>query len=168
MPHNLLDENTDDKNLLKEEVNWYDNVEEANLRLANSVVMYDGVPVYVINCEQSREYGDNLIRVFFHALPLSRKEINKAYRRVISSPKFDFKPFSLGLLNVNGQLVYLSRGAVRRYQQGLTDNNLVCLSPTGARHRLVDLIYLQEAFCKSKYIFPFQPLLEYLYQVKRI
>jgi hypothetical protein len=145
-----LDENSDDKELLKDDTNWYDSIEEASLRLVNSVILYDGEPVYVTQCDQNQDvYGDNLIRVFFLALPLKTNEHMKTYRRVISSPKFDFKPFPLGFMVINGGLFYLGRGAIRKYQQGLTEGNLSVTSVNkfnGYRVRLSDLIYMDSFY----------------------
>lgn len=110
----------------------YESLEEAQRRLLNTVVMYDGEPVYVtdvrnIDADDRREGAANndIVRVEFKRLPVARQSVTE--RKYISSRKFDFSPFKMGMLEYNEGLYFLSRTTGRQQQQGLSQGNLSVL-----------------------------------------
>jgi hypothetical protein len=134
-----LDLADDDASLPENTDNWYDSIEEANLRLAGSIVKYDGKPVYVSEVAfNPKLFGDNRIRVYFYPLPIVGE--GEKQRRVLTSPKFDFKAFSVGFVMINQSLCFIGRAPCRRYQQGLTDGNSRIQGNASFR----DLLYSQE------------------------
>jgi hypothetical protein len=107
----------------------YESLDEAQRRLLNTVVLYDGEPVYVVNVRNidanDRAQGavnKDIVRVEFQRLPV--KADTPVERKYISSRKFDFSPFKMGLLELDTGLHYLSRTTGRQQQQGLSDGNL--------------------------------------------
>lgn len=124
--------------------NIYDNLEEAQFRLAGTVVTYDSKPCYVQNVEEHR---DGIIRLQIVPLPHNvgrgvrenRDDIDEdsnlfpagaLIRKKINSPKFNrFRTMPLGYMNYfdngrNGARVtmahYVERIPVRRSKQGLS------------------------------------------------
>lgn len=110
----------------------YETVEEANMRLTGSVVLYDGDPVYVTNVtgvdNVDEGGGKDIFRVYATPLPFNiEKDIagGKEIRKYISSKKFNLSAFKLGYCNLGyGKAVFLSRVAMRQNRQGLTGDTL--------------------------------------------
>lgn len=107
----------------------YESLEEAQRRLLNTVVLYDNEPVYVIavrnidaNDRAQGAVNKDIVRVEFQRLPIKADTLIE--RKYISSRKFDFSPFKMGLIELNTGLHYLSRTTGRQQQQGLSDGNL--------------------------------------------
>jgi hypothetical protein len=107
----------------------YENQEEVKFRIQNTIVLYDGRPVYIKEVGQvDREAEDvqakDVARVWFQELPM--KAGAPAVRKFLSSKKFDLAPFPLGYVNSKerGYAAFLSRMAARQNQQGLCDKNL--------------------------------------------
>lgn len=108
----------------------YETLEEAEMRLNGTVVLYDGEPVYV-NRIATAAPGDpkqDIFRVYARPLPLDKKEEGKGeeFRKFISSKKFDLSTFKMGFMNRNGKIYYCSRAPKRQYKQGISTNTLVC------------------------------------------
>lgn len=97
----------------------YETAHDAEMRLANTVVLYDGMPHYVNRVEEVG--GDDIFRV--HCTPLPLKPEAKSIRKFISSKKFDMAPFPLGFVNLPTGCVYVSRQPRRQQQQGLSSRN---------------------------------------------
>lgn len=123
----------------KQYPNFYENVEEANRRLANTVVTYDGKPYYVLVITNHRD--DDIFRVYLDPLGDKRSMARHNYgvpcacyngdyktvgkqmdkfmedtpssgiiRKMMNSPLFNkFRPFDLGMTNVGGMAAYLER-----------------------------------------------------------
>lgn len=105
--------------------NFYENLEEASFRLNQSIVMYDGQPVYIHSLENNT---DGIVRVRIQELPLDEAKINNTTRKMINSPKFNrFRPFELGNMNLLASgVIYpyrLERVPVRTRTQGTTQTN---------------------------------------------
>lgn len=130
--------------------NFYENIKEAQMRLQHTVVMYDKAPYYVLTIADG--HPDNIFRVYmephgnpngsvlhkYEDLPHEtgdaiRRALMDAWmikypdsgviRRTINSPQFNkFRPFDLGMCNIDGRTTYLERMPQRHTQQGLVQN----------------------------------------------
>ena len=137
--------------------NFYENIPEAVKRLHNTIVMYDGEPYYILAICGHR--ADNIFRVYMHAVgtdpwPVQNvidkwhredsglgpeldewMEANKqspVIRKAINSPKFNkFRPFPMGMCNVDGNVYYLERIPNRKTEQGLI-SSMVMETPVTA------------------------------------
>jgi hypothetical protein len=126
-------------------LNFYENLNEAQRRLRNTVVLYDDVP-YLIWAITGHHF-DGVFRVYMQAVgtkarlrfPISEygpESLNlgrdldrwmtdhpeeEIVRKQMNSPKFKkFRPFPLGMVVISGEVHYLERGPVRNGEQGLT------------------------------------------------
>ena len=102
----------------------YETTEEVKFRLENTIVLYDGAPVYItrVSMPEEREEAKEIARVFFQELPFKPLNVgNKAkeQRKYLSSRKFDLAPFKMGYFNHDGQAIFASRNPVRQNRQGL-------------------------------------------------
>jgi len=140
---------TEDKT--KEHINFYENIKEANMRLRGTVVLYYGLPHYIMAI--TAHNPDGIFRVYmeplsdemivhssnrppFEQYPSDHPSLGTAMdewmeknpksalmRKMINSPKFNkFRPFPLGMCNYNGRVYYLERQPTRKSEQGLTSN----------------------------------------------
>lgn len=134
--------------------NFYETLAEAEMRLTNTVVLYDDEPYYVLAVTNHK--NDGIFRVYLDWLgndngPVHRKDGNiptlnygqghpntgpamDAYidpkpegygviRKMANSPSFNkFRPFPLGMCNVEGSCWYAERRPTRHAQQGLTSD----------------------------------------------
>lgn len=135
-----------------EHINFYENMKEAQMRLVNTVVLYDGEPYHLLAIGNNK--NDGIFRVYMeptgnpkgnfyqyadHGLPsgnpddkIRGDELDKfiesypqygIIRKQMNSPLFNrFRPFPLGMCNYRGSAYYLERQPCRHTQQGLTDN----------------------------------------------
>lgn len=130
--------------------NFYETIDEALIRLRNTIVVYDGEPYHIWTiCE----HPDGIFRVYMTPV----EEVQKAVipclhgyshgsmqlagaldkhvdgkvqcgctivRKMMNSPLFNrFKPFQLGMVNEKGSAIYLERKPLRpKTEQGLTHN----------------------------------------------
>ena len=129
--------------------NFYENIPEARLRLLNTVVVYDGHPCYVhwiadhedgrfrIYVERLGEGGYGFGQDKYSDFPnrnnhcehnfgavldtwLERNPDSTVMRKLMSSAKFNkFRPFPLGNVNLNGEVVYAERRPTRQTIQGI-------------------------------------------------
>ncbi len=113
------------------EAKMYDTAEEAKQKLGDSVVLFDGRPVYIYSSDIS---GDR-VRLIFVDLPLPKKS---EYRfEFIDHPSWDFRSLGSKLGYVNyfdknsekWDIVYLSRVPVRTSRQGLDSKTVSCRLP---------------------------------------
>lgn len=138
---------------MSQHLNFYENLKEANMRLRGTVVLYDGVPYYIIVITNHK--GDGIFRAYMHPLPvigplgwvpLPNADVyptdgpelgqyldkwmvdnpsTKLVRKYLSSPQFNkFRPFPLGMCNIGTTCYYVERQPQRRTEQGLTRNML--------------------------------------------
>lgn len=103
--------------------NWYDSVEEASLRLAQTIVQYDNQPCFV---SQVFPHDDGNIRLAVDIL--TPELILKTTRKVIGSKYFNFKPILDGysvheLMGGDEIPSYIARIPSRRPQQGMCAAN---------------------------------------------
>lgn len=129
------------KSVVKQYPNFFENLEEARRRLMNTCVLYDGVPKIIINiCDYK---PDKILRVFLAPMRLwgntpgylgtaSGAEMDEhiespdgkkseILRKHINSPAFNkFRPFPLGMMNIDGHAAYVERSPTRTTEQGLT------------------------------------------------
>jgi len=135
--------------------NFYDNRDEAEIRLRNSIVEYEGRPVWVDAVTDG--YDDNLCRIHIAELPLvttpdGRRLVTQ--RKIINSPGFkSFRPIRTGWFNPYAwcsanrfplHASYLSRHGARRRRQGLNEENAFRTNVNPDRipilHRMGDII----------------------------
>lgn len=132
--------------------NVYENLKEAQFRLNGTIVMYDGIPYYVIAITSHK--SDGIFRVYLdpinwdgtslRSLPnysdyspedsrlgtyidkwMDDNPKSLLIRKQMNSPKFNkFKPFQLGMCNYGTRTYYLERQPVRRHEQGLTRSSV--------------------------------------------
>ena len=104
----------------------YETTEEVKFRLENTVVMYDGEPVYIVRVNMPEaEDRKEIARVYFVPLPLlgGKGDRNaKEVRKYLSSRNFDLTPFKMGYFNHNGEATFVARNPVRQNKQGLSQN----------------------------------------------
>jgi hypothetical protein len=117
----------------------YENVEDAKLRLRNTVVLYKGEPVLITDVARG-EGKDDIFRVLFNPLPnagvdpFGRKvaDPGAAERKYISSKHFDIAPFRMGYVNTpKTGAFFCSRVPNRVQKQGLCGENFVAKYDTG-------------------------------------
>lgn len=131
--------------------NFYENIQEALLRLKNTVVLYDGEPFYILTIT---DHSDGKFRVYMchikdapnchlpvlsalpHGHPSMASQLDpyvgtksagvEVIRKQMDSPKFNkFRPFPLGMMNLKGGCIYVERKPLRpKTEQGLTANML--------------------------------------------
>jgi hypothetical protein len=107
----------------------YETVEDASMRLRNTVVLYKGDPVYITRLERGTE--DEIFRVYYRPLPLKPGDEAEA-RKFISSKYFDIAPFRMGYLNdLKNGAYYCKRSPNRIQKQGLCGENFVARTHNG-------------------------------------
>jgi hypothetical protein len=135
-------------------LNFYENQNEASIRLRRTVVMYDDEPYYVIGISDHK--NDGKLRIYldkmgydgigrnrdpaipsyhdFHPNELgpildSWIEANPTkgiVRKFLGAAGFNkFRPFPLGNMNMDGQVVYVERTPTRNTFQGLRSEAVV-------------------------------------------
>ena len=121
----------------------YETAEEVRFRLENTVVLYDGKPVYIsrVNVPEPEDRKE-IARVYFFDLPLmgGRGKVGegKETRKYLSSKNFDLAPFKMGYMNHGGQATFVSRAPVRQNRQGLSNGTAVFTNVKGQRSEVVD------------------------------
>lgn len=140
--------------------NFFETKKEAEMRLRGTVVLYDGYPYYVVGIGDHKPDGifriymdpissNEMTINNFAGLPSSEMalpgssvgglydlfmENNKKaplIRKMMNSPKFNkFRPFPLGMCNVNSTVYYIERQPTRKSEQGLTQQ-MLNISPIG-------------------------------------
>lgn len=124
----------------------YEHLEDAVMRLKNTIVRYKGEPVYITDLRNGTK--DEIFRVYFKPLPMRdafepRKVVldkngRPAFaddveeeRKYISSKFFDIAPFKLGYVNREKGAVYCARLPNRVQKQGLSSENFTAKAPDG-------------------------------------
>lgn len=140
---------------MKENLNFYENIDEARIRLRNTIVCYDGEPYKVLALANHK---DGIIRLYMRsiAIPFDRSkrpanifdnfhidsvewaaamdkwldtEAGKQsdiIRKMMNSPKFNkYRPFPLGMCNHSSGCVYIERVPNRKTEQGLIQSMTV-------------------------------------------
>lgn len=101
----------------------YESVEDASMRLRNSVVLYDGVPHMVEAVEAApAEDAKEIFRIRCYPLP---RGTGPSIRKYISSKLFDLGAFPMGFINTEQGAVFCSRAPARQQSQGLTSKNFI-------------------------------------------
>lgn len=115
----------------------YENVEDAKMRLRQTVVLYKDEPVYITDIIRG-EGKDDVLRVLFTDLPTDTLEVRNPFRndpkvrddpgpkperKYISSKYFDIAPFRMGYVNDKKGAFYCSRMPGRNQKQGLSGDN---------------------------------------------
>jgi len=135
---------------MKEYPNFYENLAEAVKRLEGTVVKY-GNDFYYVLCITDHK-NDGIFRIYLDDLkdlwlrkagdiPYGGHVPNRGkamddyivanpncgiIRKQLNSPLFNkFRPFPIGMINCDGQAIYVERSPVRHTQQGLTSQMLV-------------------------------------------
>lgn len=126
----------------------YETLEEINFRLANTVVMYDGQPVYITRVSvPEADDRKEIARVFFVELPYGGQRLVDKFgdpipgakagkgetRKYLSSKNFDLAPFKMGYFNNNGEATFVSRNPVRQNRQGLSKETTTLTDVRGRR-----------------------------------
>lgn len=117
----------------------YETVEDARLRLKNTVVLYRGAPVMITEVSRGED-NETPFRVFMKELPIVDKAAPRprgarvvlgeepedgAKRKYISSKHFDIAPFKMGYVNKPEGVFYCSRLPNRVQRQGLCHENFM-------------------------------------------
>jgi len=120
----------------------YESLQEAEMRLSGSMVMYDGEPVYITGVTGAAP-GDpkpDIFRVYAVPLPLPHGVLggraagnDEAFRRFISSRRFDFQTPRMGFVNYNNGIYYCCRMPQRQQKQGLCNGTFFCREVVGQR-----------------------------------
>ena len=114
----------------------YETTEEVKFRLENTIVLYDGSPVYITRVSvPDGDDKEEVARVFFYPLPfLGRGGVaRKVVRKYLSSRKFDLSPFKMGYFNHKNQALYASRIPIRQNKQGLSQATCSLVTVGGKR-----------------------------------
>ena len=135
-------------------VNFYEDIPEAQKRLSNTVVLYDGKPYYVLAITNHKT--DGKFRIYMDALkeegPMASKTVDIPFhghgcndtgsnmdkwldkhpdkgiiRKRMDSALFNkYRPFPLGMCNFGDFVFHLERSPTRHTQQGLTSSMIQC------------------------------------------
>ena len=136
--------------LMKEHVNFYENLQEARMRLEGTVVLYEDEPYILLTITD--HMSDGIFRVYLDPLkkPVSHvKQVPYGWydepgmsrgqamdkfladnpgcgilRKHMNSPAFNrFRPFPIGMVNSHlaNDMIYIERGPTRQTFQGLTE-----------------------------------------------
>lgn len=114
----------------------FENVEQANFRLANSLIEYEN-KLYWVN-EIRDGFADGIPRIYMWN-PMD--ENRKTVRKQLNSPRFNrFRPFQMGFLNYfeDGakNCMFTSRQTARRNRQGLTKDTFAAHTVDGQQKNL--------------------------------
>lgn len=134
---------------MKENLNFYENIDEARMRLRNTIVCYDAEPYKVLALANHK---DGIIRIYLRSIaqefdrsrwpedifnnynvdsagfaPALDKWLESAagqksdiIRKMMNSPKFNkYRPFPLGMCNYSRGCLYIERQPNRKVEQGL-------------------------------------------------
>lgn len=107
----------------------YDNAEEAEHRLGHTVILYDGKPVYINNIYPYNPANGKEPGIYLETYQLPA--MAKADMLPLADPKFEYHSMRLGYVNGKNNAVYLSRMPVRKFKQGLNDDNVSVLHLPG-------------------------------------
>lgn len=124
----------------------YETVEEVQMRIDSSVVLYRDEPVFITRCRVP-ERGNEVSHVYFRPLPYKPQEAQlrqkmifdnegnlihaepekedgnkepKEVRKYLSSRHFDLSAFPMGYFNFEGKAFRATRNPFRQYKQGLS------------------------------------------------
>ncbi len=127
----------------------YETQEEISFRLLNSVVLYDGKPVYIsrVNLPENADEKKEIARVHFFELPygvevdrygdpipgMKGKGKGVEQRKYLSSKNFELAPFKMGYCNMGDEAVFVSRNPVRQNRQGLSQGTTSILDINGKK-----------------------------------
>lgn len=127
----------------------YENVDDAKMRLRQTVVLYKGTPVLIKDVIKG-DTKDDIFRILFQEIPRKNQPEKDIFNRVrhapepeedadskrkyISSKHFDVAPFRMGYVNtLKGEgAFYCSRLPGRVQKQGLCQENFKALTNFGA------------------------------------
>lgn len=98
----------------------YDSAEQAQLRLGQTIVGYDGKPVYVHRVNKAEELECSLMNRMEALITVA-----------LNDPKLNINKFPLGYVNVRNRAVYLSRSPMRQQRQGLCRQNVLVKNAAG-------------------------------------
>ena len=119
----------------------YETTEEVKARLENTIVLYEGKPVYISRV--SMPEGENEVaRVFFYEMPYGGKGNEKEVRKYLSSKNFDLAPFKMGYMNYKGQAIFVSRTPVRQYKQGLSSGTTLLTNIKGQKSDVINFAHM--------------------------
>lgn len=129
---------------MKQYPNFYENLKEALARLRGTVVVYDGLPYYVLTITNHK--SDGIFRVYLDPVgedkhprppidnwpnehPAIGMEVDEwmaanpntpILRKMMNSPLFNkFRPYPMGMANISTGTYYLQRQPNRKMEQGL-------------------------------------------------
>lgn len=126
-------------------IDKYEHLDDAHMRLNNTVVLYKGDPVYIAGIDRNvaDKLDDGIFRVYIHPLPIDvnkfdvferarlrerafmngEKPPRKPDRKMICSKYFDIAPFRMGYINTDNGAAFCSRLPNRMQRQGLCGEN---------------------------------------------
>jgi hypothetical protein len=146
----------------------YETVDDARMRLKNTVVLYKGVPHLIRDI--NRGEGDDIFRVLSVPLPVKIDGLGRVVvpegeeqRKFISSKHFDIAPFKVGYVNVKTGAFYVTRLPNRIQKQGFCSENFKATDVKGSQISFTKLISYPEFVDTVNGVFPtFQQALKAL------
>jgi hypothetical protein len=132
---------------MKEHTNFYENLKEAQMRLRGTVVLYDGIPCYVLAITNHK--ADGIFRIYLDPIGwdptvsrprpcpenygpedpgagihcdtwMEKNPNSPVMRKMMNSKLFNkFRPYPLGMCNVGTSTYYIERQPNRKSEQGL-------------------------------------------------
>ncbi len=124
----------------------YETLNDAQMRLKGTIVLYEGKPHYVTEIAAGAE--DSPFRVYADALPtkgggggraaeveraIARERGEADIRKYISSKHFDIAPFAMGFVNDEKGCFYVARTPARQQKQGLSSDTCSACDVYGER-----------------------------------
>lgn len=128
----------------------YDRLDTAEMRLHQTVVMYEGRPVYVT---QVRQGAKGRIWLYVYDIPYDRymdEETSKKKRKLVylDDPALNVSKFRLGYMADGGTAHYITRTPARQNRQGLCSGTITIQGVDGSLPRGFGNLYNTEGFAK--------------------
>jgi hypothetical protein len=149
----------------------YETVDDARMRLRNTIVLYRGVPVIITNVFNGEEPGE-VVRVTIAELPhkggaggedpFERRPVRLGdaplkegeQRKFLSSKHFDIAPFKLGYVNSQKGAFYCTRLPNRIQKQGLCGENFRAFDNFGRQVPYASFVACKETPAMIGNIYP--------------
>lgn len=114
----------------------YETREEANLKIANSVILYEDNPIYVKEIKED-------MSVVFWKLPFIDMANDKTFKIKLNNEKLSMRDFNIGYVNPEypnkNKAIFLFRKPVRKSRQGICGENLFSYNYEGGGENRVGM-----------------------------
>lgn len=118
----------------------YDSLDEAAHRLGSTVIMFGKDPVFIRGVEQRSPEGKQGEFLVAQVLPGAKTTVYEE----LQNPKFNVQRFNLGFCNTKNDSIYVRRSPVRRFKQGLNQENLIIPFSALKEYQVEDIDELPE------------------------